>query len=522
VAVRGLVSFENVARMSKPSKGKVYLVGAGPGDPGLLTVKGLKCLQIADLVLYDGLVNPLLLRFTSAATERTKRTELEAARAAGQEQINRRLIDEARAGKIVVRLKGGDPFIFGRGSEEAAALAEAGVDFEVVPGVTAAVAAGEYAGLSFTHREYASAVAFITGHEDPSKDRSSLDYEAIAKFPGTLVFYMALHRLEGLVEDLLRAGKPASTPACVISSATNPAQRTITSPLSELASAARNAGLCPPSIVVVGECVSRREAIAWFEKRPLFGRRIGITRPVAQAGPVIERVLELGAEPVLLPTIEILPVADFVPIDTVVSRLTEFDWLVFTSVNGVEAFMSRVWFSGRDARHLAGLRIASIGPATAASMLAYGVRPDLTAHEFRAESLAADLGPHVAGRRVLWAHADRAREVLPDELSRAGATVEEIVVYRNVDVQKIPAETLARVERGELDWIALGSPAIVQSLKSLCTPAALAQLNGRTRLASIGPVTTARATELGLKVAAEATEYTWEGLLAAIVRAELS
>ncbi|HEX4073198.1 MAG TPA: uroporphyrinogen-III C-methyltransferase, partial [Planctomycetaceae bacterium] len=307
------------------ASGKVYLVGAGPGDPGLITVKGLRCLQEADVVLYDGLVNPLLLRFTSAHAERTSRSKSAAAAAGhnlvGQEDINQRLIAEARAGKTVVRLKGGDPFIFGRGSEEAAALAAAGIDFEVVPGVTAAVAAGEYAGLSFTHRDYASAVAFVTGHEDPTKDHPALDYEALARFPGTLVFYMGLQRLDALVDSLLKAGKPAATPACLIASATNPAQRIVAAPLGQLAEAVRASGVHPPSVIVVGECVNRREAIAWFEKRPLFGQRIGITRPSGQAGPVIERVLALGAEPVLLPTIQILPPSDWKPIDAALSRL---------------------------------------------------------------------------------------------------------------------------------------------------------------------------------------------------------
>jgi len=500
--------------------GKVYLVGAGPGDPGLLTVKGLRCLQQADLVLYDGLVNPLLLRLTSAQVERTSRIKSATDRVAGQDEINRRLIEAASAGKTVVRLKGGDPFIFGRGSEEAAALAAANIDFEVVPGVTAAVAAGEYSGLSFTHRDYSSAVAFVTGHEDPTKEHPALDYAAIARFPGTLVFYMGLHRLEPLVDALLRGGKPATTPACVVSSATNPSQRTIAAPLGQLAEAVRAADLHPPSIIVVGECVSRRETIAWFEKRPLFGRRIGITRPVAQAGPMIDRVLQLGAEPVLLPTIQILPPDDWQPIDETLARLEEFDWLVFTSVNGVDAFLGRLWDSGGDARRLGTVRIAAIGPATGESLRRFGLRPDLVPPAFRAESLAEELRPHVAGKRVLWARADRGRDVLPDELAKAGAVVKQLIVYRNVDATSLPQAELSRLEQGELDWIALGSPSIAQSLQTLCTQAALGQLGGRTRLASNSPVTTARAREIGLPIAAEATDYTWDGLLDAILRAE--
>jgi uroporphyrinogen III methyltransferase/synthase len=501
-----------------PRPGKVYLVGAGPGDPGLLTIRGLECLQHADLVLYDGLVNPLILRFASGTAERTHRG-ITGDSLTVQESINRRMIDEARAGKTVVRLKGGDPYIFGRGSEEAAALADAGIDFEVVPGVTAAVAAGEYTGLSFTHRQYASAVAFITGHEDPTKEASRLDYAALARFPGTLVFYMALHRLEDLAADLIRAGMSASTPACLISSATNPAQTIVVAPLADLPAASRQAAVRPPSVIVIGECVTRRDNIAWFEKRPLFGKRIGITRPAAQATSVVERVLRLGAEPVLLPTIEILPPDDWVPIDDAIHRISNFDWLVFTSVNGVDSFLSRIWKAGGDARRLAHLRIAVIGPATGEALRPFGLRPDLVPGEFRAEALADALSPHVGAKRVLWPRADRGRDVLPQRLVQAGASVEELVVYRNVDVAALPPLELERIERGELDWIGLGSPSIVESLVKLCTPAARANLGSRIRLASISPVTSARARELGLEVAAEATSYTWDGIVDAVLRA---
>jgi uroporphyrinogen III methyltransferase/synthase len=506
-----------------PKHGRVFLVGAGPGDPGLITVRGLDCLGRADLVLYDGLVNPLLLRFTAARCERTARAPDPADRSARQQAINRRLIEAAREGRTVVRLKGGDPFIFGRGSEEAAALAEAGIEFEVVPGVTAAVAAGEYAGLSFTHRDYASAVAFITGHEDPLKQQPSLDYALLARFPGTLVFYMGLHRLDALADSLIAAGMPPATPACVVAAATTPAQQTVSATLAELPGAARRAALRPPSIIVVGECVNRREAIAWFERRPLFGRRIGITRPSAQAGAAIARTLELGAEPVLLPTIEIRPPDDWAPVDGALARLPDFDWVVFTSVNGVEGLLGRLWHTGGDARRLGSLRIAAIGPATAQSLERYGLRADLVPDTFRSEALAGSLvasRADIADRRVLWARADRGRELLIDELTRAGARVEPVVVYRNVNAVSLPPDALRRLEHGELDWIALGSPSIAESLVKLCPPAAHHHLGTRTRLASISPVTSQRARSLGLSIAAEASKHTWDGLLSAIVQAE--
>ncbi len=503
-----------------PQQGKVYLVGAGPGDPGLLTVKGLGCLQQADLVLYDRLVNPLLLQLAADPERGPVRAELASARHIGQQQINERLIAEARAGKIVVRLKGGDPFIFGRGREEAEALSAAGIDFEVVPGVTAAVAAGEYAGVSFTHRHQSSAVAFVTGHEGVAKEHSTLDYDALARFPGTLVFYMGLSRLQALVNALMAAGKAPETPACVISSATTASQKTVSASLHEIATAAEGASLRPPSIVVVGDCVEGRVPIAWYEHRPLFGRVVGITRPLGQSEPVIRQLLELGAEPVLLPTIEILAPEDWSAVDAAIAKLDSFDWLTFTSVNGVESFFRRLWESGYDARQLGRARIAVVGPSTAEALRLFGLRADLIPPQYQAESLADSLAAVTVGKKVLWARADRGRDALCKRLIAGGSIVETVTVYRNVDCRALPEAPLKRLERGEIDWIALGSPAIAESLFRLCTPQARSQLGKRTRLASISPLTAVKAEELGLPVAAEADESTWDGLIDAIVRAE--
>lgn len=506
--------------LTKDNVGIVYLVGAGPGDPGLLTLKGRECLAKADVVLYDGLVNPLLLRHTEAHAERTCRTMDESGRVLKQEEINARLIAAARAGKTVVRLKGGDPFIFGRGSEEAAALAEAGIPFEVVPGITAAVAAGEYAGISLTHREHASAVAFITGHEDPNKPGSTVDYQNLAGFAGTLVFYMGLHRLPAIVEALLAAGKSGQTPACVISRATTPQQRALSAPLEQLPQAVSDAGLHAPSLIIVGTCVLQREQISWFEHRPLFGKRIAITRPLHQADGAIRQSLDLGAQPVLLPTIEILPPENWSLVDRAASRLGEFDWLIFTSANGVESFLNRLWSLGRDGRSLGHLKLAAIGPATAETLERFHLRADVVPESFRAEALAKALRPLVQGQRVLWAGANRGRDVLPTELEAAGAIVEKLVVYSNQDAEEIPAETRELLEAGEVDWIALSSPSIARNLKPLIGPVAMAHLGNRTRIASISPVTTAAALEAGLPIHAEATDHTWPGLFAAIQQAE--
>lgn len=499
------------------SVGKVYLVGAGSGDPGLITVRAVECLKRADVVFYDGLVNPLLLRYTSATAERTCRVNSVDGRALPQGDINRHLVEAALSGKTVVRLKGGDPYLFGRGTEEAAALVAAGIPYEVVPGVSAALAASVYAGMSLTHREFSSAVALVTGHEDPTKTESHLDYTALAQFPGTLVFYMGLHRLEAITDALTQAGKPAETLAAVISRGTWPQQRTVTGTLADIASRVRQAELHAPSLIIVGECVRLRDSLQWFERRPLFGLRIGITRAEAQAYEVIDRVVELGGDPVLMPTIAILPPEDWSQVDACLQRLDGYDWIVFTSANGVRQFFGRLWSQGKDARRLGQAKLAAIGSGTVAALAEFHLQADLVPESFRAEALADVLKPHVAGKRVLWARASRGRDVLPTELRAAGADLEEVVVYQNVDVPALPESVIADIEQGRLQWIGLSSPSIARNLADKLTPAARARLGHEVKLASISPVTTAAAQEVGLPISVEATVYTWEGILDAIV-----
>jgi uroporphyrinogen III methyltransferase / synthase len=496
--------------------GKVYLVGGGPGDPGLISVRGVECLKLADEVLYDGLVNPLLLRHAHAHCERTCRSDGPDGRVLKQDEINQRLVDAALAGRTVVRLKGGDPFIFGRGSEEAACLRKHGIEYEIVPGITAATAAGEYAGFSLTHRESASMVTFVTGHEAPDKAGSAIDYSQLAALPGTLVFYMGLHHLSQISQSLLDHGKRSDTPTAVISRATTPHQRTIVAPLDDIANAVAQAQLHAPSLIIVGDCVRQREELAWFEERPLFGQKIGITRPADQAEPQIKRAFELGAQPVLMPAIEIAPIDDWTEVDATLQRLGEFDWLIFTSVNGVHAMLDRLWQTGGDARQLAGLRIATIGTSTAAALADYHLKADLVPGEFRAEALAKALAPHVGGQKVLWARASRGREVLPVELQKSGATVEELVVYQNLDATAFPDDAIAALDAGELNWIGLSSPSIARRIAELLPETAQDQLGATLRIASISPVTTAAAKDAGLPVHAESTTYTWDGIFAAI------
>ena len=496
--------------------GKVYLVGAGPGDPGLISLRAVECLKLADEVLYDGLVNPVLLGHTQAHCERTCRTSGPEGRVLKQDDINQRLVDSALAGKQVVRLKGGDPFIFGRGSEEAACLRKHGIPYEIVPGITAATAAGEYAGFSLTHRDSASMVTFVTGHEAPDKVGSAVDYAQLASLPGTLVFYMGLHHLPQISQSLLEHGKNPETPVAVISRATWPSQRTVTAALDSIAQAVADAKLHAPSLIVVGDCVKQREELAWFEDRPLFGQKIAITRPAAQADAQIQRAFELGAQPVLMPAIRIIPVDDWSEVDSTLQRLAEFDWLVFTSVNGVHALLSRLWETGGDARSLAGLRVAAIGTSTADALAEFQIRADLIPEEFRAEGLAKALCPLASNQKVLWARASRGRDVLPRELEKVGATVEELVVYQNLDEETLSDAALAAINAGELDWIGLSSPSIARSIAELLPESARTESASSPRIASISPVTTAAAKDAGLPVHTEATTYTWEGIFEAI------
>ena len=502
------------------SQGKVYLVGAGPGDPGLLTLRGQEMLSQADLVLYDGLVNPLLLQFASGTCERTARTSVGSDRIVPQSEINDRLVAEARAGRTVVRLKGGDPYIFGRGSEEATALDNAGIPYEIVPGITAATAAGVYAGFSFTHRDIASAVAFVTGHEDPTRTESRLDYEALARFPGTLVFYMGLGRLQTICHQLIAAGKSADTPASVICRASLPSQKVVSSTLKSLAAEVEQAALKPPSLIVVGDCVNLRTTESWFEQRPLFGLNIGVPRPRHQCHAVAKKITALSGQPVIMPLIAINPA------DTneqhEFQQLAEdsfpFDWLVFTSTNGVHAFFDQLWALGHDVRQVAHLKIAAIGPSTAAALEERSLKPDVIPEAFRAEALAEAMAEHVKDQRVLWARASRGRDVLPSLLRKAEASVTEIVVYHNEDIETFDHAALEMLRNETLHWIGISSPSIARQLAKLLSSSDIDLTSLTTKIASISPVTTAAAKEAGLPVALEATDYTWNGILAAISR----
>ncbi len=493
--------------------GKVYLVGAGPGDPGLITLRGAQCLAQADVVLYDYLVNPRILEHAREGAELVSLGAHGRTKIWTQDEINARMVADGQAGKLVVRLKGGDPAIFGRMAEELEALVQNQVAYEVIPGVTAAVAVSSYAGVPITHRDLASAVALITGHEDAEKSESSLDYDALARFPGTLVFYMGVTMVREWTAGLLSAGKPPDTPVAIIRRCSLPDQFAVYTTLVQTADELTPASkLRPPVIVVVGEVAKLGPTLSWFEKRPLFGQKIAITRAAEQASDLYARLADLGAEVWEQPAIEIRCVNDVAPLDGALSRLSAFDWIVFSSANGVTKFFERLKSTGRDARALGGAKLAVIGPGTAEKLAEYDLVADLVPDEYRAEALATALAPHASGKQVLLVRASRGREVLADELRAAGAYVEQVVAYESLDVTHASERVLELLEQGTLDWMTVTSSAIARSLVAL-----FGEKLRRTKLASISPITSATLRELGYEPAAEATEYTMDGVVKAIM-----
>ena len=499
-------------------QGVVYLVGAGPGDPGLFTRKGEELLARAEVVIYDHLASPRLLDLAPPEALRICAGKSIGHCTLSQSEINETLVEHAQAGKRVVRLKGGDPFVFGRGGEEAEHLRAAGIRFEVVPGVTAGVGVTAYAGIPITHRDSASAVAFITGHNGPNAEGGRLDWQALAQFPGTLVIYMGVTRLEAICHTLVKHGKPDSTPAALIESGTLPGQRTVAGTLATLPALVKEAGLGPPALLVVGDVVRRRSSLQWFEDLPLFGQRILITRPQDSAGTSAKVLERLGAEVLVAPTVEIRPLDDFSELDRTIARLAEFQWLVFTSVNGVQAFFDRIEALDLDLRAVGHMKFAAIGPATAEALRRYHLRADVVPESFRSEALAEALAERVRGTRVLLARATRGRVVLKEELLKV-AEVEQIAVYQNVDADRLPESVMARLVDGSIDWITLTSSAITGRLHEVLGPELRERIGRTIKLASLSPVTTETASKLGWSVAAEASQYTWDGLVEAIVQA---
>jgi uroporphyrinogen III methyltransferase/synthase len=480
----------------------VYLVGAGPGDPGLLTVRGAELLRRAGVVVYDRLVHPSLLDHAPADAERVYAGKSPGSAEMTQDEINALLVERGRGGTTVVRLKGGDPFVFGRGGEEAEALAAAGVPFEVVPGITSAIGAPAYAGIPVTHRGASTHFTVVTGHEDPAKGTADVDWAALAEAGGTLVILMGAGRVGEIAAQLVDGGLAPGTPVAAVRNGTRPDQQTVRATLATIA----DAGVHAPAAIVVGEVAALD--LSWFESRPLFGRSVVVTRAREQASELRQRLEALGAEVIELPAIAIEPV------DFALPPLDRYTWLVFTSANGVTAFLERgLTPAGLDVRALAGMRIAAIGPGTAAALAERGLRADLVPERFVAESLLdAFPAPSGEGERVLLARAERARDVLPAGLAERGYEVDVLGVYRTVAAAPDPA-LVDRVRRGEVDALTFTSSSTVTNLCDLLGGVPEQQ----PLVASIGPVTSRTAKERGLRVDIEATEHTIDGLVGALL-----
>ena len=528
--------------MGESGPGIVYLVGAGPGDPGLLTVRGATLLEAADVVVYDYLSNPRLLDRCRADAQRIYVGKKAAQHSMSQEQINALLVEKGRVGLRVVRLKGGDPFVFGRGGEECEALAAAGVPFEVVPGITAAIAAPAYAGIPVTHRDFNSSFTFITGHEkedeykdpdsrerDPAAGASDLDWHSIARLP-CIAFYMGVKSLPRICRKLIDHGMPPDTPAATIRWGTTPRQRTVTGTVGDLSTKVAEAGLVPPALTIIGRVVSLRETLNWFERRPLFGQTIAVTRTRQQASDLSQRLAELGANVIEAPTIDVVPLENWEPVDAALKRLWRqsrhgdspdpYGIVIFTSANGVTATRSRLDALGLDARVFGCTTLAVVGEATARACRDHlAITPDVIPEQQTSEGLAMALSKRdvLPGALCLLLRADIARPELRSQLEAFGAgDLDDIEVYRTRPAAALPEELLTALDARELTWVTFTSSSTARNLASLLGPDYRTRLQG-VKLASIGPVTTATLRELGLEPTVEAKTSNIEGLVSAIL-----
>lgn len=501
--------------------GQVALVGAGPGEPSAITLRAIECLRAADVVFYDYLVNPTLLNWASPAAETISlgRHGAGGKRLLTQAEINRMMVEAAQAGQRVVRLKSGDPIVFARMSEEAEALQQAGIPFEIVPGVTSALATGSYAGIPLTHRDHASAVALVTGHrgsnpESRSGQPSHLDWQALARFPGTLVIYMGTTQVEYWANELLAGGKPSETPVAVVRRCGFPDQQIIRCNLANLVTTVTEPQrIRPPVVFVVGAVAGLGIQSDWFLQRPLFQQNILLTRPAHQSEEMRTALERMGAGIWAWPAIETLPVEDPTDLNQALRQLHEFDWVVFSSANGVDYCMKQLWETRQDSRALAQTRLACIGQKTEQRLNEYHLRSDLTPTTFDADHLADTLAKQAQGQKVLLIRASRGREVLAEVLQAAGADVRQVIAYRSVDSSPPDITLLDAMAAGEVDWVTVTSSAIARHLV-----ASFGERLHQTKLVSISPITSATLRQLGFAPVAEATTYTAEGLIEAMLQ----
>lgn len=499
--------------------GKVYLVGAGPGDPGLITVKGLACIQRADVVIYDYLASPTLLAHATGNADIIYVGKKGGDHTLSQEGINALIVEKALQGLVVTRLKGGDPFIFGRGGEEAEVLAQNGIDFEIVPGVTSAIAAPAYAGIPLTHRKFTSTLAFVTGHEDPTKDETQIDWSALSKGAGTLVFLMGVRNLPKITQRLIENGKSPNTPIALVRWGTTAKQVTVTGTLETIVERVKAAGLKAPAIIIVGRVVDLRPTLKWFETRPLMGKTILVTRARQQASDMVRILSDLGASCLEYPTIEVVAPASYEPMDRAIVDISRYDWLVFTSVNGVKFFFDRLFHNGLDSRALNAVQTATIGPATEKRLADFGVKSDIVPESYRAESIIdAFRDKSIGGKRILLPRAAEARPILPVELTKMGAVVDEIAAYCTQIPDRNQDLLLDHLKNEPVDLITFTSSSTVKNFKALLPPEQFKDLINGITIASIGPITTDTANALGFDVHIDADPFTIPDLCKAIVQ----
>lgn len=504
----------------EPRPVPVSLVGAGPGDPALITVGGLARITEADVIVYDRLANPALLRHARDGAELIDAGKTPDHHTLSQDEINTLLVGQAREGKRVVRLKGGDPFVFGRGGEEAEALASAGLPFEILPGVTSAIAAPAYAGIPVTHRGIAASFAVITGHEDPTKADSSIDWSRVARGADTLVFLMGIGALEEIAAKLVENGRDPAIPAAVIEWGTLPRQRTVTGTLATIATKVRAAGIAPPAVTVVGDVARLRDGLRWFDNRPLSGKRVLVTRTRDQASQLSSLLAAHGAEPVELPTIQIVETAQPSDIEAAIDNLrtSAYAWVLFVSPNAIKIFMRHLQDRGLDARAFGRARIAAVGPGTAEALVRAGLEADLVPQHYVAEGLLMAFQPNVVkGQRFLAPRGEGGRDTTLDGLAARGATVDELLLYRAAVPQDPDSEGLRRLRDGEIDIVTFASSSAVRNLVEMLR-GDLGPLR-RMRIATIGPVTAEAVHAVGLSVDIQPTTYTVPALVSAIVDA---
>lgn len=511
----------------KKARGKVSLVGAGPGDIGLLTVKGMKCLRKADVVVYDFHLNAQILNYVNHDAEFIYAGKRGGRHTMTQKEINNILVEKAKKGKVVCRLKGGDPFVFGRGGEEAQALAEKGIDFEVVPGVSSAIAAPAYAGIPLTHRHYSSTFAVIPGYEDPAKENSAIDWSKLATGVGTLVFLMAVKNIEALTEKLVQNGRDPDTPVAITRWGTRAEQKTITGTLKNIASRVRQNDIKPPAVMVVGDVVKLRQTLSWYEKKPMFGQRILVTREHSQGFETLE---ELGAEIVEFPTIDVVPPKSWDELDRATDRFARLanssgkramsPWVVFTSTNGVKYFFRRFFERGKDIRDLKGIKICAIGTKTASEVRGYGLKVDLVPEEFRAEGLVESFkklagSEDLRGMRFLLPRAETAREIFPDTVRALGGKIDVPTAYRTIK-PKTRGKRLRRfLKEGRITIATFTSASTFKNFREIMGKDADELLRG-VAIAAIGPVTAKAIEKSGLKVDIMPKEATIEAMVEAI------